>query len=99
MSIAPAPQLAAFLEVLYRATIEARLLGYEGSEQGLPPVKCEQLAALMDAVHNLPAFIAERERCDESILREMLRDYDLRWNYALLHTYDQTVAERSRSRP
>lgn len=68
--------------------------GLRGSEQGLPPLKCEQLADLMDAVHNIPGFIHGWERCDESLLRGKLRGYDARWSSDPLHAYDQEVAER-----
>lgn len=93
MSVAPAPQLAACLEVLYRSAIEARMLGYEGHEHGLSAAKSDQLAALMDAVHNIPHLIAAWERCDESLLRGMLGDYDSRWGGGLLATYERVVAE------
>ena len=46
----------------------------------------------MDAVHNIPGLIANWEGCDESLLRGMLRDYDTRWNFELLHAYDDVVA-------
>jgi hypothetical protein len=95
MSFAPAPQLAAALEVLHRAAIEARMLGYEGHQGGLPPTKCDQLAELMDAVHEIPRLLADWERCDESLLRGILADYDKRWTSGLLETYDRALAERT----
>jgi hypothetical protein len=96
MGLAPAPQLAACLEVLYRAAINSRILGYEGHDRGLTPQQSDQLAALMDAVHNIPHLVADWDRCDESLLRGMLRDYDDRWSSALLDTYDRTVVEHAK---
>lgn len=95
MALAPAPQLAACLEVLYRASIAARMLGYEGHERGLSPQQSDQLAALMDAVHEIPHLAGDWERCDESLLRGILRDYDTRWASGLLETYDRKVAEHA----
>ena len=91
---APAPKLAACLEVLYRATVEARLLGWEGERDGLSREKSKRLGDLMDAVHNIPGLAADWERCNENLLRGMLGDYDKRHGGHLLATYDQ-VASRS----
>lgn len=95
MGLAPAPQLAACLEVLYRASITARMLGYDGHEQGLSPRQADHLAALMDAVHNIPHFVRDWDRCDESLLRGMLQDVDERWASGLLAIYDRTIAEHT----
>jgi len=97
MSIAPAPQLAACLEVLYHATIEARTLGWKGQQQGLTNEECERLARLMNAVHNLPHLIAEWERCNESDLRHTLATFDKQFRGDLLATYERVVAERTQS--
>lgn len=89
---APAPQLAACLEVLYRATIDARMLGWAGERDGISPADAKRLGDLMDAVHNLPWLAANWERCDEALLRAMLGDYDARHGRSLLETYDRIVA-------
>lgn len=94
---APAPKLAACLEVLYRAAIDARLLGYGGEREGLGSDQAKRLADLMDAVHEIPRLAADWERCDEPLLRSILGDYDTRHGGSLLETYDRVVAERSRS--
>jgi hypothetical protein len=88
MTLAPAPKLAACLEVLYQASVAARILGYEGHDRGLSARQSDQLAALMDAVHNLPYLALNWERCNESLLRGMLQDYDAAWSGNLLATYD-----------
>jgi hypothetical protein len=95
MSLPPAPELAACLEVLYRATIEARMLGYEGHAHGLSPQQSDQLAALMDAVHNIPHLVLDWEQCNESLLVGLLRDYDERWGGGLHHSYERVISERS----
>lgn len=94
---APAPKLAACLEVLYRASLDARALGWAGERGGLGAAEAKRLADLMDAVHNIPGLAADWERCDENLLRSMLGDYDARHGGRLLETYDRVVAERSRS--
>jgi hypothetical protein len=96
MGFAPHPQLAACLDVLYRATISARMLGYEGHDAGLPSNKCDQLAALIDAVHNIPHLVGDWDRCDESLLRGMLDDCDKLWTGGLLDAYDRKIAEYSK---
>ena len=83
------------LVVVSRATVEARMLVYEGHEHGLSPERSDQLAALMDAVHNIPCLVLDWERCNESLLVGMLRDYDERWGGGLLHSYEQVISERS----
>ena len=95
---APAPKLAACLEVLYRAALDARLLGWAGEREGLGRDESKRLADLMDAVHNIPGLAADWGRCDEQLLRSMLGDYDTRHGGGLLETYDRVVAERSQSR-
>ena len=95
MSLPPVPKLAACLAVLYSATIQARMLGYEGHAHGLSSERSDQLAALMDAVHIIPHLILDWEKCDESLLVGMLRDYDERWGGGLLRSYEQTISDRS----
>jgi hypothetical protein len=94
---APAPKLAACLEVLRRAAVDARLLGWAGEREGLGRDQSKKLADLMDAAHNIPELAADWERCDEQLLRSMLGDYDARHGASLLETYDRVVAEHSRS--
>ncbi len=95
MRAIPDKNLRACLAVLYRACVHARLLGYEGETQGLSRVRSKLLADLMDAVHNVPELAMRWPRCDESLLRSMLEDFDTRWpaaNIDLLATYDDALA-------
>jgi hypothetical protein len=82
VSAAPAAALAACLAVLGRA----------GGHTGLSPADARWLEALMDSVHNLPYLIQHWDRCDEDVLRAMLKVLDDRADgrrLALLPIYDQ----------
>lgn len=85
--LAPEPQLSACLRVLYLATIEARVIGWHKGDY-------DKLAALMDAVHNIPLLMKEWERCDESLLLAMLKDYDETWGGALRDEYERVIVGR-----
>lgn len=93
MAFANDAAMRAGLAVLERATVAARLLGYEGSASGLSPEKSAQLADLMDAVHNIPYLLCNWERCDESLLLSMLKDYDIKWTSLLADEYTRIRAE------
>jgi hypothetical protein len=92
---APDPKLAACLEVLYRAAIDARSIGYAGEHRALTSADARKLADLMDAIHNIPKLAADWERCDEQLLRGMLADYDRSHDGHLLWTYDRAAARAS----
>ena len=89
MGFADERSMRAGLTVLARATVTARMMGYEGSSGGLPAKQSEQLADLMDAVHNIPDLLGRWEACDESLLVSMLRDYDEKWGMALAEVYER----------
>jgi hypothetical protein len=77
----PEEKLRACLAVLYRACSRARMLGYEGQEAGLPALRAELLADLMDAVHNIPQVLLRwREEVHEPLLRDMLDGFDEKWS-------------------
>jgi hypothetical protein len=67
--------------------LSARMLGFDGSSGGLSAEKSEQLADLMDAVHNIPSLLTRWETCDESLLVSMLKDYDEKWSSSLADLY------------
>lgn len=80
--LAPQPFLSACLDVLYAATIQARLLGYAGVSSvrhRLRRRNAQQITDLMDAVHNIPILLASWEKCDEALLRGTLKTYDDKW--------------------
>ena len=80
---APEPQLTALLEVIYRASIRARDLGYGGKtapEEGRGPALLE-VADLMDAIHNIPLYLTTYEDWDEQHFRSaFLAGYDQKWS-------------------
>jgi hypothetical protein len=80
MATAPEPYLAACLRVLYVAVLEARLIGYAGSEHGLSS-ESNRLADLADAVHNVPDLVRRWEEVNERLLRGMLADFDKKWGH------------------
>ena len=96
MAIAPEPFRTACLEVLRYATLEARALAWGKKEP-------EQIAALMDAVHNIPHFLANWERCDQKLLRDFLLEYDDKWCQAggirLAEVYDDNLSGAPPSKP
>jgi len=73
MSLAPAPQLAACLRVLYLGSIRARAIGWDGHENGLSSRQADQIAAVMEAVHNLPYLVANWEECDDAAQEDAVR--------------------------
>jgi hypothetical protein len=83
------------LRVLYAATLEARLIGYAGAEGGLSAEESLRLADLADAVHNVPDLLRRWEDVDESLLRGMLADFDVKWGHKstcrLLVTYEDAL--------
>lgn len=92
MAFAPDPAMRAALAVLYQAAIDARLMGYEGAERGMSARRTEQLADLMDAIHDIPVLLGRWEDCDESLLIAMLEHYDAKWTptVRLAETYTST---------
>lgn len=77
--IAPEPYLSACLEVIYRATINARIIGWAGMKGGLRPEQLAQIADLMDAIHNLPHLLERWDSYDEELLRSFLEAFDEKW--------------------
>ena len=84
--------MKAALAVLTRATITARMMGYEGASVGLSPNQSAKLADLMDAVHNIPDLLSRWQDCDEDLLVSMLKDYDDKWGTSLAGEYERVRA-------
>ena len=97
--IAPEPQLTALLEVVYRASIRARDLGYGGKtlpEERRGPALLE-VSDLMDAIHNIPLYLTSYEDWDEQHFRSaFLAGYDQKWSATsglrLSTVYDDAIA-------
>lgn len=77
--LAPEPYLSACLEVIYRATINARMIEWAGKKGGLHPAQTAQIADLMDAIRNLPHLLQRWDSSDEMLLRSFLEAYDHKW--------------------
>jgi hypothetical protein len=92
MALAPEPYLSACLETVRFAVLAARIHCWGESASH------EQLADLMDAIHNLPSFVLNWENCHVERLRDELRAYDKKWAEGkswLLDVFDRaTEAER-----
>jgi hypothetical protein len=97
--IAPEPKFTALLEVIYRASLRARDLGYGGKtlpvEQRGPALL--EVADLMDTIHNIPACLASYEDWDEEFFRDsFLAVYDKKWGansgLRLTGIYDQALS-------
>lgn len=82
--LAPEPHLSACLHILYFATLEARAISWRSGDP-------KQVAALMDAVHNIPVLLQRWEICDEKLLVSTLDDYDRAWGAALRAEYERIV--------
>jgi hypothetical protein len=95
MAFAPEPFRSACLRVLYRATIEVRLIGYAGSDRGLSDEESRMIAAIADAVHNLPNLLQTWELVDEGLLRGTLAGFDDTWGHLascrLLDVYESAL--------
>ena len=98
MATAPEPYLTACLEVLTEAILGARRIGWEGQYHGgLSVEAADELADLMDAVHNIPIYLNHWERCDESMIRKFLERWEDKWTgkgttrHSLIRTYQRAL--------
>ena len=73
MALAPEPCLSACLATIRQAILECRAQCW--GKTAIP----EQMADLMDAIHNIPGLLQAWEQCDIAWLRETLMDYDRKW--------------------
>jgi len=104
MSLAPEPFRTACLEVIYHATVQARYIAWENHHflTRLSKAGQSQIAALMDAIHNLPHLLNDWEKCDESWLRKSLEEYDHKWakrgGIRLSEIYSNALAQEIKSK-
>jgi hypothetical protein len=73
MALAPADKLERYLEFLFQVILTTRFMGWN------KPAASEEIADLMDAVHNLPDLLRNWELFDESLFREYLGQFDKKW--------------------
>jgi hypothetical protein len=95
MAIPPERELQACLRVLTWAILKARAWAWQKQ------VPVEQLADLMDAVHNIPGLLGKWESCNQGLLLAMLEDFERKWassgGLALRSIYEQEVNTGSES--
>ena len=70
---APKHHLNACLEVIRDGLLQARAWGWSGN------VPAEQLADLMDALHDIPTHIQHWDDVGDGAVKEKLRRYDEKW--------------------
>jgi hypothetical protein len=88
VALAPEPYLSACLAAIREAVLGARFYSWRRSA---PP---EQIADLMDAIHNIPSHLKNWENCDIEWLRGSLRAYDEKWAEGqswLLAAFDKAI--------
>lgn len=73
MKIPPEIQFHACMEVMLQAILQARNWGWEGN------VPAEQLADLMDAVHNIPAAVQHWDANGDAYVIRELEAYERKW--------------------
>jgi len=68
----PPGALAAYLEFISRVILTARVMAWQNSPH-------DQIADLMDAVHNLLSFLTRWHNFDQDLFRQYLKTYDEKW--------------------
>jgi hypothetical protein len=95
MAIPPERELQACLRVLTCSILSARIWGWQKE------VPAEELADLMDAIHNIPELLLHWESCDQELLLAMLEDFERKWassgGLALRSIYEQELNAKSDS--
>lgn len=84
MSIAPEPYHSALMGVMQEAMVHVRNDARNGQ------VTSDQVADLMDSIHNIPHLVEHWEDCDEHYLKNSFVAYDMRWGskgFKLLDLY------------
>jgi hypothetical protein len=74
--------------------MKARMWGWQGT------VPAEQLADLMDAIHNIPMLVQHLENCDLEWLKQSLEQYERKWAKSggpcLRTIYENALSEGNR---
>lgn len=61
-----------YLIVLRQSILHARVLAWEKKSH-------EEIADLLDAIHNVPEMLTQWESCDEKFLTQQIESYDKKW--------------------
>jgi len=90
MTTVPEREFHACMCVLTAAILYARAWAWQNK------IPAEQLADLMDAVHNIPAFLENWESCDQDLFMADLNHFQQNWassgGLALHSIYEQALA-------
>lgn len=65
-------ELVKYLTVIREAILHARVLAWQKRSH-------EEIADLLDAIHNVPEMLIKWESCDEKYLKEKMESYDKKW--------------------
>lgn len=91
MPLPPDREFKACMEVVRWAILEARVWGWQDN------VSAEQLADLMDAVHNIPSLVQHWETCNQDWLKRSLEEYERKWAKSdgpcLRTLYERTLSD------
>lgn len=87
MNIPPESELKACLELIRAAILTARGWGWSNA------VSAEQLADLMDAIHNIPEIVQNWHANSLKEIAIEIKSYDAKWAHSgsrlLRHSFDQ----------
>lgn len=72
MSVPNQETLVKYLNTMRQAILHARALAWQKKSH-------EEIADLLDAIHNVPEMLIKWESCDENFLKEKLESYDRKW--------------------
>ena len=93
---APEPWASAYLEVLRRAILQVRV-----QIRCDKPMSGDQVHDLMDAVHNIPKFLTQRnDFFTVDVIRQELESYDRKWaasedDFSLIRILDTALGDGS----
>ncbi|MGD0901136.1 MAG: hypothetical protein ABR915_25180 [Thermoguttaceae bacterium] len=87
MALGPPDELERYLEFIYRVMLTARVMGWQAAP-------AEQIADLMDAVHNLPVLLRRWDDFDKGLFREHVAEYDKKWRTSLVGLLDACLEGR-----
>jgi len=99
MKLAPEPFLSAYLSVVRETIVFARYLSLKNLKftNRINKSNSEQISDLLDAIHVIPELINNWDKCNESNLRNYLKQYDLKWHnkknkFSMIEIFEEVIA-------